>query len=119
MVVVGNHTLLSDACATAAAVTAGGDVDSTWWCRSADDELDVGFWRGRALAERIIEPGVELTVDVGVGIRSPSCRSRCTAPTSTRCRVDAARGRLGGCTPTSPDGSAHLRVPVEVVTAEG
>ncbi len=68
VVVVGNHTLLSDALRDRLqAVTAGGDVDIHVVVPiRADDELDVGFWRGRALAERIIEPGVELTVDVGI-----------------------------------------------------
>ena len=55
VVVVGNHTLLADALRERLrAVVAGGDVDLHVVVPvRSDDELDIGFWRGRALAERI------------------------------------------------------------------
>jgi hypothetical protein len=69
VIVVGNHTLLSERLRERLQQVAGeGEVDIHVVVPVGhDDDLDVALWRGRALAERIVAPGVELTVDAGVG----------------------------------------------------
>lgn len=68
VVVVGNHTLLADALRDRlVAVAAEGPAEVHVVVPVQHDaDLDIGFWRGRALAERIVADGVDLTVDVGV-----------------------------------------------------
>ena len=68
VVVVGNHTLLSERLRerlTAVAAEGPTDVHVVVPVQH-DEELDIAFWRGRALAERIVGPDVDLTVDAGV-----------------------------------------------------
>lgn len=68
VVVVGNHTLLSDRLRERLAAITGEAPTEVHVVVPVqhDDDLDIGFWRGRALAERIVGPDVELTVDAGV-----------------------------------------------------
>jgi hypothetical protein len=68
VVVLGNHSLLSDALRDRLREVLTGapsDVHVVVPVQH-DEELDIGFWRGRALAERIVGPDIDLTVDVGV-----------------------------------------------------
>lgn len=123
VVVVGNHTLLADALRDRLQeILAGGDVDLHVVVPvRSDDELDIGFWRGRALAERLLEPGAELTVDVGIDEPVKLVQkaahgthidqivvSTLPAGVSRWLNADVA-GRL----------QRALNVPVEVVAAEG
>ena len=123
VVVVGNHTLLSDRLRDRLrAVTAGGGVDLHVVVPiRAEDDLDVGFWRGRALAERLVEPGVELTVDVGV--EEPVALVQKAARGAHIDQVILSTLPEGVSRWLHADVAAHLRhalnVPVEVVTAEG
>lgn len=123
VVVVGNHTLLSDRLRDRVrAVTAGGGVDIHVVVPiGAEDDLDVGFWRGRALAERIVEPGVELTVDVGV--EEPVVLVKKAVHGAHIDQVIVSTLPEGVSRWLHADVAGHLRhalnVPVEVVTAEG
>jgi hypothetical protein len=69
VVVLGNYTLLSDSLRTRlSAEVSGGDVDVHIVVPVHDsNDLDIGLWRGRALAERLVAPTVSCTVDAGVG----------------------------------------------------
>lgn len=69
VVVLGNHTLHSDALRRRLGeLAAAGDVDLHVVVPvPAADDLDIGLWRGRALAEQLVAPGVDCTVDAGVG----------------------------------------------------
>jgi uncharacterized C2H2 Zn-finger protein len=123
VVVVGNHTLLSDALRDRLqTVTAGGDVDLhvVVPIRAADD-LDVGFWRGRALAERLVEPGVELTVDVGVD--EPVTLVQKAVHGAHIDQIILSTLPEGVSRWLEADVAGHMRhalnVPVEVVAAEG
>lgn len=123
VVVVGNHTLLSDALRDRLrAVAREGPTEVHVVVPvQHDEELEVGFWRGRALAERVVAPEVELVVDVGVadpvalversmhGARIDKVLLS-TLPTGlSRWLQSDVAGRL----------QHTLGVPVEVVTAEG
>jgi hypothetical protein len=68
VVVVGNHTLLSDALRTRLeAIAEEGPTEVHVVVPvQHDGELDLGFWRGRALAERLVRPEVDVVVDSGV-----------------------------------------------------
>ena len=123
VVVVGNHTLLaSNLVDRLRAVTAGGDVDLHVVVPvRAEDDLDVGFWRGRALAERIVEPGVDLTVDVGV--EDPVALVQKAEHGAHIDQIIVSTLPAGVSRWLRADVAGHLRhalhVPVEVVTAEG
>jgi hypothetical protein len=123
VVVIGNHTLLSDALRDRLqAVTAGGDVDLHVVVPiRAEDDLDLGFWRGRALAERIAEPGVDLTVDVGV--EEPVALVQKAVHGAHIDQVIVSTLPEGLSRWLHADVAGHLRhalnVPVEVVAAEG
>jgi hypothetical protein len=123
VVVVGNHTLLSDALRDRLhAVTAGGDVDLHVVVPiRAEDDLDIGFWRGRALAERLVEPGIDLTVDVGVD--DPVALVQKAVHGAHIDQVVVSVLPEGVSRWTQADVAGHLRralnVPVEVVAAEG
>lgn len=123
VVVVGNHTLLTDALRDRIqAVTAGGDVDIHVVVPVRnDDELDIGFWRGRALAERIIEPGVELTVDVGVEEPVVLVRKAVHGAHIDQIIVSTLPEGVSRWMHADVAGHLHraLNVPVEVVAAEG
>jgi hypothetical protein len=123
VVVVGNHTLLADALRDRLlAITAGGDVDVHVVVPiRAEDDLDVGFWRGRALAERLVEPGVEVTVDVGVD--DPVLLVQKAVHGAHIDQIVVSTLPEGVSRWLHADVAGHLRhalnVPVEVVTAEG
>jgi len=123
VVIVGNHTLLSDALRDRLqAVTAGGDVDVhvVVPIRSEED-LDVGFWRGRALADRLVEPGVELTVDVGIDEPVALVQKAVRGAHIDQIIVSTLPEGLSRW--LHSDVAGHLRralnVPVEIVSAEG
>jgi hypothetical protein len=123
VVVVGNHTLLSDALRDRLqAVTAGGDVDLHVVVPiRASEDLDVGFWRGRALAERLVEPGIELTVDVGLD--EPVVLVQKAVHGARIDQIIVSTLPEGVSRWLHADVAGHLRhalnVPVEVVAAEG
>jgi hypothetical protein len=123
LVVVGNHTLLADSLRDRLrAITAGGDVDVHVVVPiRSDDDLDVGFWRGRALAERIVEPGVEVTVDVGVDDPVPLVQKAVHGAHIDQIVVSTLPEGVSRW--LHADVAGHLRralkVPVEVVSAEG
>lgn len=123
VVVVGNHTLLADALRERLrALTAGGGVDLHVVVPiRGDDDLEVGFWRGRVLAERLVEPGVELTVDVGV--EEPVALVQKAVHGAHIDQVILSTLPEGVSRWLHADVAGHLRhalnVPVEVVTAEG
>ena len=123
VVVLGNHTLLADALRERLrAVVAGGDVDLHVVVPvRADDELDIGFWRGRALAERIAEPGVELTVDVGIDDPVPLVRKAVHGAHIDQIIVSTLPAGVSRWLHADVAGHLHhaLNVPVEVVSAEG
>jgi hypothetical protein len=126
MVVVGNHSLLSDAVRSRLGhLLAGAAADPVELKVivpvQRDDELEVGFWRGRTLAERVVAPGVDVEVDAGtadpVVLVEKAIRGAhvdrvvvSTLPTGISRWLEAdVPGRL-----------RHLLgIPVEVVTAEG
>jgi hypothetical protein len=68
VVVIGNHTLQSEALQRRLReVTVGTSTDVHVVVPIGHDgELDIGFWRGRVLAERIVGPDVDVTVDAGL-----------------------------------------------------
>lgn len=123
VVVVGNHTLLSDALRDRlSAVASEGPTEVHVVVPvQHDDDLDIGFWRGRALAERVVAPDVDLSVDVGVadpvalvekamhGARVDHVLLSTLPPGLSRWMESDVAGRLRHV----------LGVPVEVVTAEG
>jgi hypothetical protein len=123
VVVIGNHTLHSDALRDRLrAIVAGGDVDLHVVVPvRSDDELDIGFWRGRALAERILEPGVELTVDVGVDAPVPLVQKAVHGAHIDEIILSTLPEGVSRW--LHADVAEHLRhalhVPVEVVEAEG
>jgi hypothetical protein len=123
VVVVGNHTLLSDALRDRLhAITGSGDVDLHVVVPiRAEDDLDVGFWRGRALAERLVKPGVEVTVDVGVD--EPVALVRKAVHGAHIDQVVVSTLPEGVSRWLRADVAGHLRralnVPVELVAAEG
>lgn len=123
VVVVGNHTLLADALRDRLrAVVASGDVDIHVVVPvRADDELDIGFWRGRALAERVAEPGVELTVDVGVDEPVTLVRKAVHGAHIDQVIVSTLPEGVSRWLHADVAGLLHraLNVPVEVVLAEG
>jgi len=123
VVVVGNHTLHSDALRDRLrAVIAGGDVDLHVVVPvRADDELDIGFWRGRALAERILEPGVELTVDVGVDEPLPLVQKAVHGAHIDQVILSTLPEGVSRWLHADVAEHLHhaLNVPVEVVEAEG
>lgn len=69
VVVIGNHTLLSDALRDRLRATIGDTPTEVHVVVPVqhDDEIDIGFWRGRALAERVAAPNIDVRVDAGVG----------------------------------------------------
>jgi hypothetical protein len=123
VVVVGNHTLLTDALRDRLrAVVAGGDVDLHVVVPvRSDDELDIGFWRGRALAERILEPGVELTVDVGIDEPVKLVQKAVHGNHIDQIIVSTLPEGVSRWLHADVAGHLHhaLNVPVEVVLAEG
>ena len=123
VVVVGNHTLLADALRDRLrAVAAGGDVDIHVVVPVRnDDELDIGFWRGRALAERIVEPGIELTVDVGIDEPVKLVQKAVHGAHIDQIIVSTLPEGVSRWLHADVAGHLHraLHVPVEVVLAEG
>ena len=123
VVVVGNHTLLADALRDRLrAVVAGGDVDIHVVVPvRSDDELDIGFWRGRALAERIVEPGIELTVDVGIDEPVKLVQKAVHGAHIDQIIVSTLPEGVSRWLHADVAGHLHhaLNVPVEVVLAEG
>jgi hypothetical protein len=123
VVVLGNHTLLADRLRNRLeAVTAGGAVDLHVVVPvRAEDELDVGFWRGRALAERLAGPDVELTVDVGVD--EPVALLQKAVNNAHIDQVILSTLPEGVSRWLNADVAGRIerafKVPVEVVTAEG
>jgi len=123
VIVVGNQTLLSDRLRQRleeVAKSGAADIHVVVPV-GHDEDLDLALWRGRALAERIVAPGIELTVDAGVGdpvdLVGKSLHHAhvdrvlvSTLPTGiSRWLVADLPGRLRHAT----------HAPVEVVTAEG
>jgi hypothetical protein len=123
VVVVGNHTLLADNLRDRLlAVVAGGDVDIHVVVPvRSDDELDIGFWRGRALAERIVEPGIELTVDVGIDEPVKLVQKAVHGAHIDQIIVSTLPEGVSRWLHADVAGHLHhaLNVPVEVVLAEG
>ena len=123
VVVLGNHTLLSTALRDRLlAVIAEGDVDLHVVVPVRDDEeLEVGFWRGRALAERLVSPGVEFTVDAGVGDPVALVQRASHGVHIDRIIVSTLPEGLSRWLHADLAGRLEhaLRVAVEVVTAEG
>lgn len=123
VVVVGNHTLLANSLVERLrSVTAGGDVDLHVVVPvRAEEDFDVGFWRGRALAERLVEPGVVLTVDVGV--EDPVVLVQKAVRGVHIDQIIVSNLPEGVSRWLHADVAGHLRhalnLPVEVVTAEG
>lgn len=123
VVVVGNHTLHSDALRDRLrAVLANGDVDLHVVVPiRAEDDLDVGFWRGRVLAERLVEPGVDVTVDCGVDDPVALVQRSVKGAHIDQVIVSTLPGGMSRW--MQADIAGHLRhalnVPVEVVTSEG
>lgn len=125
VVVVGNHTLLSDALRdrlAQLAAEAPTDVHVVVPVQH-DGDLDIGFWRGRALAERVVGPDNDLTVDVGVsdpvtlveravhGAHVDRVLVSTLPPGLSRWLASGIEGRLRSV--LGPG------IPVEVVSAEG
>jgi uncharacterized C2H2 Zn-finger protein len=71
--VVGNHTLLADPIRDHLhELVASGAVDLHIVVPVRhDDELEIGFWRGRALAERIVSVAKDVVVTVDAGVEDP------------------------------------------------
>jgi hypothetical protein len=123
VVVVGNQTLLSERLRERLNEVIGeGSVDiHVVLPVLKEDDLDIALWRGRALAERIVAPGVELTVDAGIGdpvdLVGKSIRHAHVD------RVLVSTLPLGISRWLQADLPGRLRhlvhAPVEVVTAEG
>ena len=123
VVVVGNHTLLADALRDRLKAVASATPTQVHVVIPVhrEDEVDVGHWRGRAVAERLQEAGARVTVDVGVGdpvsLAERSVRGAhvdlvllSTLPVGLSRWLEAdVAGRLRHV----------LDAPVEVVTAEG
>lgn len=122
VVVVGNHTLLGDRLRDRVReLVVGGAEVHVVVPIAGDEELDIGFWRGRALAERLVAPDVEITVDAGVGDpvalverslqhRHPDRLILSTFPAGlSRWLASDVAGRL----------RSAFSLPVEVVVAEG
>jgi hypothetical protein len=123
VVVVGNQTLLSDRLrARLEEVTRGGAVDiHVVLPVLRDEELDVALWRGRALAERLVAPGVELTVDAGVGDPVELVGKSIHHARVDRVLVSTLPAGISKWLQADlPGRLRHLvHAPVEVVTAEG
>jgi hypothetical protein len=124
VVVVGNHTLLSDALRDRLlAVVSDGPTDVHVVVPvQHDSELDIGFWRGRALAERVAHPGVDFTVDVGVA--DPVALVSKAVPSTHVDRIILSVLPPGLSRWLQADVAGRLRhsmpgVAVEIVTAEG
>lgn len=123
VVVVGNHTLHADSLRERLrAVVASGDVDLHIVVPiRAEDDLDVGFWRGRVLAERLVEPGIDVTVDCGVDDPVALVKRSVHGAHIDQIIVSTLPGGVSRW--LHADIAGHLRhalnVPVEVVTSEG
>lgn len=124
VVVIGNHTLLADALrAMLVALAAEGPTHVHVVVPvQHEDDFDIGFWRGRALAERIVGPEVELTVDVGVA--DPVALVERVVHGTHVDRVVLSTLPAGISRWLAADVAGRLRhalgnVPVDVVTAEG
>lgn len=122
VVVVGNHTLLGDRLRDRVReVTTGGAEVHVVVPIGSDDELDIGFWRGRALAERIVAPGVDVTVDAGVG--DPVVLVERSLQHRHPDRVILSTFPAGLSRWLESDTAGRMRsafgIPVEVVVAEG
>ena len=123
VVVVGNHTLLADSLRdrlTAVATESPTQVHVVVPVHR-DDELAIGYWRGRALAERMQAAGATVTVDAGVA--DPVALVERSVHGADVDLVLLSTLPAGLSKWLEADVAGRLRhvldVPVEVVTAEG
>jgi hypothetical protein len=124
VVVVGNHTLLSERVRKRlATLTADGPTDVHVVVPVDDrDEISLGEWRGRALAERIGGPEVRVSVDVDAEDPVALVERSVHGAHVDRVVVSTLPDPLSGW--VEADVAGRLRhtlgsVPVEVVIAEG
>jgi hypothetical protein len=123
VVVVGNHTLLTDALRdrllelVAEAPTALHVVAPV----HTDDEVALGYWRGRTLAERLEHAVTSVTVDVGIGDPVALVQRSARALHVDRVVLSTLPPGLSRWLDVDLAGRIRhvLDVPVEVVTAEG
>jgi hypothetical protein len=123
VVVLGNFTLQSDALRDRLrTIVAAGDVDVhvVVPVHNADD-LDIGLWRGRALAERLAGPSVDCTVDAGVGDPVAVLEKAVSGLHIDRIVVSMLPKPISRWLESDLVGRLEhvLAVPVEFVTAEG
>jgi hypothetical protein len=123
VVVIGNHTLLSDALRDRLLAVVGEGPSEVHVVVPVqhDTDLDVGFWRGRALAERVVGPGVELSVDVGVADPVALVERSLHGGKVDHVLLSTLPTGMSRWLQADVAGRLHhaLGVPVEVVTAEG
>jgi len=122
VVVVGNHSLLSDRLRERLAeIIVGGGVVHVVVPVAKEDEVDVALWRGRAFAERVVAPSVELSVEAGVGDPADLVAKSLHHQHADRVLVSTLpEGISRWLRADLPGRLRHLtHAPVEVVTAEG
>jgi hypothetical protein len=121
IVVVGNHTLLADPLRDriAEVVAEGGADIHVVVPVHHDSELEIGFWRGRSLAERLVAEDVEITVDAGIDDPVHLVQRSLHQARADRIIVSTLPPGLSKWLEADVAGRLRhlLNVPVEVVTA--
>jgi hypothetical protein len=122
VVVVGNHSLLSDRLRDRLTeVVAGGGVVHVVVPVTREDEVDVALWRGRAFAERVVAPSIELSVEAGVGDPADLVAKSLHHQHADRVLVSTLPEGISRWLRADLPGRLRrlTHAPVEVVTAEG